>query len=139
MTTITTTDRADPELRSRVQAILRSHNRPFGVGSPDARPLVVQASAPDGGFIGGGVAETFWSWVVVDVLAVVEVNRARGVGSALAEAIEAEARVRGCTRAHTQAWAFQGLGFWIHRGYEVVGELNDYPDGHTLCWLRRDL
>lgn len=136
---ITVTHDADPALRSQVQAVLRTYNAPFGVTTPDATPLVARATGPDGELVGGCVAETFWNWLVIDVLAVEEAAREQGIGSALVDAAEAEARSRGCTRVQTSAWAFQGLTFWTQRGYQVVGQLDDYPDGHTMCWLRRDL
>lgn len=121
------------------RAMLRTYNEPFGVGSPDAEPLVLRAIDEHGAFVGGCVAATFWGWVVIDVLAVDERRRGRGLGSRIVYAVESEAQRRGCTRAHTSAWAFQGLSFWLARGYEVVGELPDHPEGHTLSWLRRDL
>ena len=130
---------ADGVLRSRIQDLLRSFNDVRGVPLPDATPLTVTATAPDGSFLGGCVGATYWSWLVVDVLAVEERVRGRGIGRQLVDVAEQEARRRGCTRAHTTAYEFQGLGFWIERGYGVAGELPDYPPGHTSHWLHRDL
>lgn len=104
-----------------------------------AMPLTVVATAPDGSFLGGCVSETYWDWLVVDVLAVEETARGRGLGTQLVDAVENEARRRGCMRAHTTAYEFQGLGFWVNRGYRIVGELADFPPGHDSHWLRRDL
>jgi GNAT superfamily N-acetyltransferase len=85
------------------------------------------------------VAQTYWGWLVVDVLAVVDAARGSGIGTQLVDTAEIEARHRGCTRAHTIAYEFQGLGFWVHRGYRIVGELAGYPPGHSSHWLQRDL
>jgi ribosomal protein S18 acetylase RimI-like enzyme len=76
---------------------------------------------------------------VIDVLAVEPEFRRRGLGRQLVETAEATAVERGCIRAQTTAWAFQGLGFWRKMGYEVVGEMDGYPDGHVLYWMRREL
>jgi GNAT superfamily N-acetyltransferase len=130
---------ANAELRSRVQALLRDYNTGFAVAGPHAHPITARAVDQAGEFLGGCVAETYWGWLVIDVLAVEEPTRGHGVGTALVDAVEMEARSRGCTKAHTTAWQFQGLGFWTHRGYRVVGELADYPDGHTFSWLRKEL
>jgi GNAT superfamily N-acetyltransferase len=108
------------------------------VSGPNAEDLTLRASDTDGSFIGGLVGETYWRWLVVDVLAVQPAFRGRGVGADLVRGAEMIARERGCVRAHTTAWAFQGLGFWQKMGYSIVGELADHPDGHTLYWLRRD-
>jgi GNAT superfamily N-acetyltransferase len=133
------TPSSDPELRTAVQAILREFNAPAGISGPDdAAPLHLEASDPGGSRIGGLVAETYWDWLVIDVLAVDAEYRGRGVGSGLVRHAEAVAAERGCTRAHTTAWAFQGLGFWEQMGYSIVGELVDHPAGHVLYWLRRD-
>ena len=48
-------------------------------------------------------------------------------------------QARGCTRAHTSTYAFQALAFYQRHGYRVIGQLDDYPDGYTLYWLRKDL
>jgi hypothetical protein len=45
---------------------------------------------------------------------------------------------RGCTRAHTSTYAFQALAFYQRHGYQVIGQLDDYPDGYTFYWLRKD-
>lgn len=133
------TPSSDPELRGAVQAILREFNAPAGVTGPDdAEPLNLEALDPDGSRIGGLVGETYWRWLVIDVLAVDPQFRGRGVGTELVRRAEAIAGGRGCLRAHTTAWAFQGLGFWQQMGYSIVGELADHPDGHVQYWLRRD-
>jgi GNAT superfamily N-acetyltransferase len=128
----------DPSLRGDLQSILRRFNAQASVTGPEAEQLNLEASDTQGPRIGGLVGETYWRWLVIDVLAVEPQYRGRGVGSALVERAEAIAAERECVRAHTTAWAFQGLGFWQKMGYEIVGELTDHPDGHVLYWLRRD-
>lgn len=130
---------SDTALRRNIQAILRGFNAEAGVSGPDSTPLNLRATGTTGSFVGGLVGETYWDWLVVDVLAVKSEFRWQGLGSGLVEQAEATAVSRGCSRAHTTAWAFQGLGFWQKMGYEIVGELSDHPEGHTLYWLRRSL
>lgn len=86
---------ADAELRARIQAVLRSFNDLRGAPPPDATPLTVTATTSDGSFLGGCVCATYWSWLVVDVLAVEEAVRGRGIGMQLVDAAENEARRRG--------------------------------------------
>jgi ribosomal protein S18 acetylase RimI-like enzyme len=129
----------DPALRSEIQTVLRGFNAEAGVVGPNAEPLNVRATGVSGQFAGGLVAQTYWGWVVIDVLAVEPEFRGRGLGTQLVRLTESTAVERGCIRAHTTAWAFQGFGFWQKMGYEAVGELEGYPDGHVLYWMRRDL
>ncbi len=131
---------ADPDARKRIQAILRAHNEavwPFR--GPDAHPLNVQVYDEQGGWVGGILSATYWGWLVIDVLALVKAVRGQGIGTALMAQVEAEARARGCTRAHTSTYAHQALGFYQRRGYRIVGQMEDYPPGFTYYWLQKDL
>ena len=78
-----------------------------------------------------------WEWLVIDVLAIEPAWRHRGVGARLMDMAEAIARERGCVHAHTSTYRHQALQFYLARRYQVVGQLEDFPAGHTLVWLRK--
>ncbi len=138
--TFTLSTIADPEYRNHIQGILRAHNtRMSTLRGPDAEPLNIRITNPQGQLVGGIVASTYWGWLVIDLLAVIDEVRGQGLGKQLMQQAEAEGRARGCAYAHTSTYAHQALGFYQHLGYRIVGQLDDYPDGYTLYWLRKDL
>lgn len=131
---------ADVDYRKQIQAILRAHNEqivPFR--GPQAQPLNIRVTDAHGQLLGGILAATYWGWLVIDLLALVEEVRGQGLGTELMERVEAEARARDCTRAHTSTYAHQALGFYQRLGYRIVGQLEDYPEGYTYYWLQKDL
>jgi ribosomal protein S18 acetylase RimI-like enzyme len=63
----------------------------------------------------------------------------KGLGSKLLQTAEAEAIRRGCKHAHLDTLDFQAPGFYLKKGYQVFGELQDLPPGHRRIFLRKDL
>ncbi|MEY4008046.1 MAG: hypothetical protein RLZZ467_1101 [Gemmatimonadota bacterium] len=84
------------------------------------------------GWVWGGTAE-------VDLLWVEETRRHRGIGGALLDAFETEARRRGATQVVLDTADFQAPAFYARRGYTEVGRVDDYPRGHALRRLRKRL
>lgn len=87
----------------------------------------------DRGALAGGLAGRTWAyWLHVDLLWVGEEHRGSGLGSQLlAEAERVAVADRGCTRSRLETWGFQAPGFYRKRGYEVSGQVDDYPPGVT--------
>ena len=65
-------------------------------------------------------------------------HRRKGVGTALLNAIEREARESGSTLVLMGAYDWQ-VDFLVHRGYTVTGELKDCPKGHVYYSLMKRL
>lgn len=94
----------------------------------------------DGNIVGGLLGLTNWNWLFVRQLWVADAFRSTGTGSRLMRAAEAEAVARGCAHAHLDTFEFQALAFYRKLGYEVFGELDDYPPGFRRFFLqKRDL
>ncbi len=130
----------NPGHRIFLQRLLRDHNhRTSTVRGPDAQLLNIVVVAQQSTTVGGLVALTYWGWLIIELLALEAGIQGQGLGTQLVTMAEAEARRRGCTRAHTTTYAHQGLDFYRKRGYRIVGQLDDYPDGYTLYWLQKDL
>jgi len=64
--------------------------------------------------------------------------RGQGVGAALMEAIEDEARRRGATRAMLYTYSFQAQGFYEKLGYKEFARFT-YPDGPARIDLQKKL
>jgi len=93
----------------------------------------------DSGTIRGGVLADLWGgWLHVRSLWVEEGLRKQGYGSQLLTACEAEARAKGARHAHVETFSFQARPLYERHGYQVFGELNDYPPGHSYYFLRKD-
>lgn len=82
---------------------------------------------------------TSYGWLWVDLLFVSESLRGKGYGSKLMNLIETEARDNGCEHAYLNSFSFQGASFYQQIGYEIYGELKDFPKGHSVLSLTKSL
>jgi GNAT superfamily N-acetyltransferase len=135
---ITIVDMPDPALAARLDEELSQFNFD-ATGIRDARDLAATVH-DDGGELMAGVqgwtwGETGWVerlWVRADA-------RHSGLGTRLLAAFEAEARARGCAQLALTTHSFQAPDFYRRHGFQVVGEVPDYPVGHASLLLRKDL
>lgn len=87
--------------------------------------------------VGGLLGYTHWRWLFVQNLWVDDSLRGSGYGRELMLAAEREAQARGCRHAYLDTFDFQALGFYQKLGYELFGQLEDYPPGHTKYFLQK--
>lgn len=95
--------------------------------------------APDQDIVGGVIAETHWDWLYVNLLWVREDLRGHGYGHRLLTLAEDEARRRGATKAYLDTFSFQAPDFYRRHGYQVFGELREFPPGHQRYFLTKQL
>jgi GNAT superfamily N-acetyltransferase len=93
----------------------------------------------DQGIVGGIVGAVFWDWFCIDLLWVKEELRGHGYGHRLLTRAEEEARQRGATSAFLDTFSFQAPDFYRQHGYQVFGELRDFPPGHQRYYLTKRL
>jgi ribosomal protein S18 acetylase RimI-like enzyme len=132
------TDEPDDALAARLDGGIAAYNFD-ATGIRDARDLAA-AVHDDSGELMAGVQGWTWGgtgwverlWVRADA-------RHHGLGSRLLTAVEAEARARGCGQLGLTTHSFQAPDFYRRHGFEVVGELPDYPAGHASLLLRKRL
>jgi ribosomal protein S18 acetylase RimI-like enzyme len=115
-----------------------SYNRDQA-GDNNFQRLCFVLHGPDQEIVGGVLGETYWGWLYVDLLWVKDEPRGRGHGHRLVTAIEQEARQRGEKNTYLDTFSFQALGFYEQQGYQIFGELEDYPPGHQRYFLRKQL
>jgi GNAT superfamily N-acetyltransferase len=126
-----------PDVRKLLYAGLAAHNRK-SVDAPQLRPLWVLLRAEDRGpVIGGLMGATAWSHLRIEALFVPELMRGTGAGKGIVEMAEHEAIRRGCIGAWLDTYSFQARGFYEKLGYTVLGEIADYPPGHTRYFMKK--
>jgi GNAT superfamily N-acetyltransferase len=80
----------------------------------------------------GGTCEVRQFWVE-------ESRRHQGLGTKLLEAVEEEARRRGCTQIVLMTFSFQAPAFYGRRGFEVVATIDNHPRGYENLLMRKRL
>jgi GNAT superfamily N-acetyltransferase len=115
----------------------RAYNRAFT--DNDVRRLCVFARDEAGNIVGGLTAKTYWAYLDVAYLWVLEKQRGQGHASKLMQAAEAEARARGCKHALLDTFSFQALGFYKKLGYVEFGRLSGFGGRHDRHYLYKSL
>jgi ribosomal protein S18 acetylase RimI-like enzyme len=108
-------------------------------GDQNFQRLCFVLHAPDQEIVGGVMGETYWDWFHLDLLWVKDELRGRGYGHRLLTLAEQEARQRGAKNAYLDTFSFQAPNFYKQHGYQVFGELEDFPPGHQRYFLTKKL
>lgn len=108
-------------------------------GEINSQILCFGVQGPEKDILGGIVAIIHWNWLFIDLMWLQENLRGKGYGSRLLMRVEEEARQRGATHAHLDTFSFQAPNFYKRHGYQVFGELRDFPPGHQRYFLTKQL
>jgi GNAT superfamily N-acetyltransferase len=81
----------------------------------------------------------YWNGLDIKILWVKEDHRGQGLGSMILKHVETIAIEKGATVAMLDTFSFQAEGFYSKNGYEVVGEINDFPKGHRRIYFSKKL
>lgn len=93
----------------------------------------------EGKIVGGAIGEVQWSSLFIEYLWVDESLRGQGLGSQVMAMVEEEAHKRNKTYVWLTTFDFQAPKFYFDHGFSPFGRLDDYPPGHCLYFLRKDL
>ena len=95
----------------------------------------------DRGSVVGGVSGIYsnYGWLWIGLLWVSQELRGQDYGKKLMRCIEDEAKSNGCTNAYLNSFSFQAVEFYKKIGYRVFGELKDFPPGHSVCSMTKEL
>jgi ribosomal protein S18 acetylase RimI-like enzyme len=108
-------------------------------GDDRAQRICFAVQGPDQEIVGGVIAVIHWDWLYIDLMWLKEEHRKCGYGSRLLSMVEAEARQRGARHAYLDTFSFQAPDFYKKHGYQVFGELRNFPPGHHRYYLTKEL
>lgn len=135
---ITSEPHAGPEAISFVREALARFNV---AATQDSfyTPLAILLRDERGAVLGGAFGEVWGGWLELTFLWVAEPARGQGYGERLLRAAEEEAMEQGCRGVYLSTFSFQARPFYERFGYEVFGELPDYPAGHAYYFMKKTL
>lgn len=108
-------------------------------GDDNSQRVCFVLQSPDQEIVGGVIGVVYWDWFSLDLMWIQEEFRGRGYGHRLLTLAEEEARKRGARHVHLDTFSFQAPEFYKKRGYEVFGELHDFPRGHQRYYMKKQL
>jgi len=85
------------------------------------------------------IVSFLWNGMEIKTIWVDESLRQQGWGRKLMEAAEKEAIKRKCTIAYTNTFSWQAPDFYTKLGYKLYGRLDNFPEGNSLSYYRKDL
>jgi ribosomal protein S18 acetylase RimI-like enzyme len=129
-------DKPDESVWGAIGGGIRNYNTQQA-GDDKFQRLCFVLHAPDQVIVGGVIGATYWGWFYIDLLWVKDDLRGRGYGHRLLTLAEDEARQRGAKNVYLDTFSFQAPGFYQQHGYQVFGELQDFPPGHQRYFFTK--
>jgi len=80
-----------------------------------------------GKYIAGAYGKRIFTIININFLWVSESHRSQGLGKALIQQIEIEAKSNGIENICVETYTFQAVGFYSKLGFQEVGRYTDYP------------
>ncbi|CZH12578.1 GNAT family N-acetyltransferase [Legionella pneumophila] len=131
----------DTKLLEQQDKIIRdgivNFNAPFTGTKPERYSIYAKDS--EGNIIGGAIVYAHINSVYVDVLWVSEEYRGLGIGAGLLRSVETEAIKRGIPASTLDTFSFQAEGFYLKQGYQHLGTIKNYLEGHDRIYFRKQL
>jgi GNAT superfamily N-acetyltransferase len=133
-------DTEDQDLRGTVLQGLRDFNATLFVNHPPGQDLAIAIRDPKSNEpVGGLIGRINGGWLAIELIFVPEAFRGMGLATQLIAMAEEEARHRDCHSSWLDTLNPQALKLYRHLGYEIFGELKDYPVGGSRFFLRKKL
>jgi GNAT superfamily N-acetyltransferase len=108
--------------------------------APIWTPLEFVAKDENGIEIGGILADLgYWNGLEIKILWVKEGYRKKGIGSQILKHAETIAIQNGAEIAMLDTFDFQAEQFYLKNGYQVIGEMKNFPKGHKRIYFSKKL
>lgn len=139
MTEIRPAEGSEDAARDRILALLDHHSK--GIGKSFRSEVVVFEAHEDGVYLGGLSARFSpdLKWVFLELLAVAEEGRGKGIGGKLMARLEEEARLRGMDGIWLDTFSFQAPNFYRRLGYSEFGRIDGYPQNEARQFFLKRL
>lgn len=93
----------------------------------------------DGQVIGGLIGSSRWGGFHIEMIALPEALRGKGIGAKLLDLAEQEARRRNCNHMLLDTYAFQAKPFYERHGFEVFGEIGGPAPYYPRFFMKKML
>lgn len=137
-TSIETTANADFDDLEFVRKRLSAFND-ADVGAAQKKPIAVFIRKADQSIVGAVSGYTAWGWLYIQWLWVDENQRGQRMANRMLDTAENEARQRGCHGALIDTFSPIALKTYQRQGYQIFGELSDFPIGRSRVYLQKKL
>ena len=138
MSELELTCRPSPDDLAAIGSALSAFNE-HDVGAAERQVLAVLIRDTDGSVTGGLAGFTAWGWLYVQQLFVPETARGKGLAGRMLKLAEEEAVSRACHGAWIDSFNPVALRTYQRAGYQIFGELPDFPAGRTRTFLKKQL
>ena len=123
----------DPAIREDILVPLVADNE--AAGGPSHRELLAVTIRDASGVVVGGLwGRTGYGFLFVELLALGPA-KGHGLGRAVMELAEVEARRRGMVGMWVDTFTFQAPGFYLKLGFVECGRITGYPPGHDRIFF----
>ncbi len=109
-----------------------AHNFPY-----NSIPLTLCMRDQSHTIVGGLHGDTVYGWLYISLFWIAKELRGKGFGKQLIEMAEKAALKRACNHSYLNTFSFQALNFYQAIGYEIFGELNNFPEGQKRYFLQK--
>lgn len=138
--TVAFVDEDDVTLHRIVLEGVRAFNRTLFSDHPPGQDLAIAIRDPESNEpVGGLIGRTNGGWLAIELIFVPEAFRGAGLGTTMIAMAEEEARRRGCHSAWLDTLNSEACSLYRRLGYQVFGELKDYPVGSSRFFLQKKL
>ncbi|CAN2535703.1 hypothetical+protein [Methylocapsa aurea] len=105
----------------------------------DEAPFSIVAHDEQSALIGGLNGVVHWRWLYIRHLWVAQQRRGMGLGTALLQRAEDEARSRSCLGLYIDSFDPRAAALYERFGFTRFGEIVDFPPGHSRMFFSKRL